>query len=215
MRHKRPLRAGFTLIELLLVVSILGIVMAIGSQTFVSVTSAWNERRTVAELDAQADLVLESIRRDVVDALSADVSGVAIQGHSRTVADQRTYPMAQHPDDELLIPVRAIDPNRSLAVPANVGYRVERNGATGTLVRTVGALGPDFPATNRLDLIPNARVLGFSVEFLAPGAGPLWVDSWTGPGMPAAVRVSLALEDIDRPNEYQSTRQLVIPVHVR
>ncbi len=210
-----PLRSGFTLLELLIVVTIFGLVMAIGTQTFVGVTAAWNDRRTVAELDAQADLALESIRRDVTDALSSEVSGVGIRGASRTVADPRTYPVPQHPDDELLIPVRAIDPNRSLAVPANIGYRVERAGATGTLVRTVGPLGTEFPATNRLDLMPNARVLGFSVEFLSPGADPLWVDSWTGTGMPAAVRVSLAVEDLDRPNEYQTTRQVVIPVHVR
>lgn len=206
---------GLTLLELLIVVTIFGAVMAIGSSTFVSVTAAWNERKTVAELDAQADLALESIRRDVTDALSADVAGVAIRGTTRTVSDSRSYPAAQHADDDLLIPIRAVDPNRALAVPASVGYRVERSGATGILVRTVGPLGTEFPNTNRIEAMPNVRVLGFSVEFLTPGPGQLWVDSWTEASMPAAIRVSLAVEDIDRPDQFQASRQIVIPVHVR
>ena len=60
-----------------------------------------------------ADLALESIRRDVTDALSADVAGVAIRGTTRTVSDSRSYPAAQHADDDLLIPIRAVDPNRA------------------------------------------------------------------------------------------------------
>jgi prepilin-type N-terminal cleavage/methylation domain-containing protein len=208
-------RSGFTLLELLIVVSISGLVMAIGSSTFVAVADAWNERKTVAELDAQADLALESIRRDVTDALSAEISGWTVRGSSNTVSDTRTYPPAQHEDDDLLIPIRAIDPNRTLAVPANVGYRVERNGETGVLVRTIGPLGEEFPTTNRTELMTNVRVEGFSVEFLSPDPGSFWVDEWSDSRPPAAVRVSVSVEDADRPNEFQITRQLVAAVRTR
>jgi len=197
------------------VVSILGVVTAVGTQTFVGVTQAWNERKALAELDAQADAVLESIRRDVTDALSADVAGVAIRATEGEVTDSRTFPEARHADDSMMIPVRAVDSNRAVAVPASVGYRVERTGESGVLVRTVGPLGKEFPTTNRLDLMPNARVLGFRVEFLADGSGALWTGAWTRPSMPAAVRVSLSIEDVDRPTQYQSSRQIVIPVRVR
>ena len=212
----RDKRGGFTLLELIIVVAISGVVMAIGSSTFVAVASAWNESKTVTELDAQADLALETIRRDITDALSAEVSGVAIRGASKTVSDSRTYPAAQHADDSLMIPIRALDPSRELSVPASVGYRVDRGaGATGVLVRTVGPLGTANPQTNRLEVMPGAVVQGFNVEYLVPGGNGLWVDEWTEPRMPAAVRISLAIEDTDRPNQFQSSRQIVIPVRVR
>jgi len=212
---RRGNRGGFTLLELVIVVSIFGVVMAIGSSTFVAVTSAWNERKTISELDAQADIALESIRRDIVDALSAEVSGTPIRGQSSTVSDSRSHPPAQYPDDSLVIPIRALDPNSSLAVPANAGYHVDRAGATGVLVRTVGPLGDTDPNTNRLEVMPGARVEGFNVEFLVPGRGGLWVDGWSESRMPAAVRISLSIEDLDRPTQFQSTRQIVIPVRVR
>jgi prepilin-type N-terminal cleavage/methylation domain-containing protein len=208
--------SGFTLIELLVVIGIISVVMAIGTSTFYSVMAAWNERQAIAELDAQADIALESIGRDIADALSHEVAGTTILGESSSVKDSRSYPAAEHPDDVLVVPIRAIDPNRPLAVPANVGYRVERsNVASGVLIRSVGPLGAEFPTTNRIELIPNAYVLGFSVEFLGSDAGALWASEWSGPRLPVAIRVSLALEDVDRPNQFQIARQAVFPVRVQ
>ena len=211
----RHCAAGFTLLELLVVVSIVGIVTAIGTSTFYGVMAAWNERRSIAELDAQADAALDSIRQDLAETLSYEVSGRSISGESRTVEDTRTFPPALHQDDQLLIPVRAIDPNRPLAVPANVGYRVERTGDSGILVRTIGSLGDGFPDTNRMELMPQARVLGFSVEFLATDSDALWMPAWSEQELPAAIRVSLSIEDIDRPAQFQVARQMVYPVRVR
>jgi prepilin-type N-terminal cleavage/methylation domain-containing protein len=213
--RRRRATGGFTLIEILVVIGIFGVVTAIGTSTFVSVTSAWNERKVIAELDAQAQLAIESIRQDVAAALSHEVAGVSLRGGDGEVQDGRTYPAAVHPDDDLSIPVQAVDPNAPLAVPANVGYRIERSGGTGVLVRTVGPLGAEFPTTNRLDLLPGAAVMGFSVEYLASGPGPIWVESWNGDGAPAAVRVSLSIQSLDRPNQFQVCRQAVIPVRVR
>ena len=216
MSERRPRESsGFTLLELLVVITIIGIVMAIGTSTFYGVMAAWNERRTVAELDAQADAVLESIRRDIADTLAYDVAAVPIHGDTATIEDTRTYPHAQHPDDTLLVPIRAVDPNRPLAVPANVGYRVERAADGGILMRTVGPLGGGFPTTNRSERMPPARVLGFSVEYLSTEPGALWTDAWSRGEMPAAIRVSLAIEDVDRPDQFQVARQMVFPVHVR
>jgi prepilin-type N-terminal cleavage/methylation domain-containing protein len=215
MMRRPSSAAGFTLLEILVVTGIIGVVSTIGVSTLLSVTSAWNERKAITDLDAQAEQALHSIRGDLAAALSYEVSGIPIQGSTREVSDDRTYPPARHRDDDLTIPVHAIDPSRPLAVPGNVGYRIERTGATGHLIRTIGPLGQGFPAGNRLDLLPEARVLGFSVEFLAPGPDALWVDGWDHAGMPAAVRVSLAIQDVGRPNQDQVTRQAVVPVHVR
>ena len=77
MRHT-PLRRsdGFTLLEILVVAAIIGVVMTMGTSTFVGVTRAWNEQRAITDLDDQARAALESIRQDVESTLSSEVSGL-------------------------------------------------------------------------------------------------------------------------------------------
>lgn len=206
---------GFTLLEILVSIAIFSVVTAIGTSTFVSVTSAWNEQKALAELDAQAQTALESIRQDIAATLSIDVAGIRMRGAHHEVTDGRTYPPATHADDEIWLPIQAIDPNSPLAVPALVGYRVERTGADGALVRTTGPLAGEFPTTNRLELLPRARLLGFKIEYLIPGSGPIWVETWNEDRLPSAVRVSMALQSTNRPNQFQISRQAVIPVRVK
>lgn len=214
MKCTMPRRAGFTLIELLVVLAIIGIVMTIGTSTFVTVTAAWHERRAISELDDQAETVLDSIGQDIASMISFDVSGVGIAGASREVKDSRTYPAASHADDEICIPVNAHDPARNVSTPGKVAYKVDRSGGTaGTIVRTVGPLSGEVPTGGRLELIP-ARVQGFSVEYLGGDVNAAWTDTWAGPGLPRAVRVSISLEHPVR-SEFQVARKAVFPVHVR
>lgn len=214
MMHTMPRRAGFTLIELLVVITIIGIVMTIGTSTFVTVTAAWHERRAISELDDQAQTVLDSIGQDIASMISFDVSGVGITGASREVKDDRTYPAAMHADDEICLPVNAFDPARNVSTPSKVAYRVDRSsGTTGVIVRTAGPLSADVPTGGRLDLI-SARVQGFSVEYLGGDTNAVWIDAWAGPGLPRAVRVSISLEHPVR-SEFQVARKAVFPVHVR
>lgn len=204
--------AGFTLLELLVVILIIGAVMTMGTSTFVTVTRVWNERRAISELDDQAQAALESIRADLASALSSDMSGAGLSGSSRDVKDNRTYPAGTHADDDLSFAVETPDAGRGSAALAKIGYRVERTGATGALVRTTGPITGEFPAGGRLELV-SARVQGFSVEYLGAGPGAVWSETWTGPGLPRAVRVGLALESSVR-SEFQTSRKAVIPIYV-
>jgi prepilin-type N-terminal cleavage/methylation domain-containing protein len=212
--NKMPRTHGFTLLELLVVIAIIGVVMTIGTSTFVAVTSAWHERRALTELDNQAQTVFDSIGEDIAATISYDVSAVGISGASREVKDDRTYPAATHADDEICLPANVFDTARNQTTPSKVAYRVDRaNGTTGTITRTAGPLAGDTPTGSRLDLIP-ARVQGFSVEYLGNDADVAWQDDWAGPGLPRAVRVSISLEDPVRP-EFQVARKAVFPIHVR
>lgn len=214
MMRTMPRRAGFTLLELLVVLTIIGIVMTIGTSTFVTVTAAWHERRAISELDNQAQLVLDSIGQDIASMISFEVSGVGVTGASREVKDDRTYPAATHADDEICLPVNAFDTTRNFSTPSKVAYKVDRTGGTtGPLVRTSGPLSGDMPTGARLELVP-ARVQGFSVEYLGSDPNAAWIDAWAGPGLPRAVRVSISLEHPVR-SEFQVARKAVFPVHVR
>ncbi len=208
--HRRS--AGFTLLEMLVVIMIIGAAMTMGTSTFVTVTQVWNERRAISELDGQAQAAIESIRADLASALSSDMSGVGLSGSSRELKDDRTYPPWAHADDDFSFAVESADAARGNAALAKIGYRVERTGATGTLVRTTGPISGEFPEGGRLELV-SARVQGFSVEYLAAGPGAAWSETWAGPGFPRAVRVGLALESSVRP-EFQTSRKAVIPIHV-
>jgi hypothetical protein len=96
-----------------------------------------------------------------------------------------------------------------------VGYRVERVSGAGQLLRTIGPLSEEFPAGGRIDLMPRARVLGFSVEYLAADStSSVWTRSWDGKTTPEALRVSISVEAPVR-SEFQISRKLVIPIHVR
>jgi len=213
MRCSQPRRnGGFTLLEILVVAGLIGLVMTIGTSTFVNVTRAWDERRAITDLDGQARAALESIRQDVSSTLSSEVSGLVLSGSSRTVTDDRSYPAATHADDDLVLAIESMDGIRGAATPMKVAYRVERSGAGGTLVRTTGGLSAEFPTGAPLDVI-TARVQGFSVEYLGRGPGAVWSETWAGPGMPGALRVSIALEHPVR-TEFQVARKAVFPIHV-
>jgi len=211
---RKPRRQrGFTLIELLVVLTILSVVSAVGTTAFVTVTAAWNEARAMTELDRQAEDVFQAIRKDVNALISHDLSGLSLTSESGEIEDDRKFPVIQLEDDRVSLPVRASEVSQSLEVAARVGYHVDRSGES-RLVRTIGPAAAEFPKTGRQDLTPRARVLGFNVEYLArtPGAG--WVREWTRTEPPAALRVSVSMEDTDR-SDFQIARKVVIPVKTR
>ena len=207
-------RGGFTLLEVLVVIAILGIVSGLGTSAFVTITSAWNERKSITQLDAQAQQAFESIRRDLSDALSYELSAMAIRGTRHDAVDTATVPAAHNADDIIAIPVQGASAGRARQRAALVGYRMDRGTGAGTLVRTIGALEAEFPTTGRLEIIPGAHTVAFRLEYLSNDPGRLWVGDWQGAGHPGAVRVSLTLEDPDRPY-IQISRKAVLRVHVR
>ena len=207
-------RAGFTLLEVLVVLTILGVVSTLGISAFVTVMSAWNEGKTLTELDAQAEEAFEEIRRDLADALSYELSGVALRGTSGDAIDTDTVPAAHNADDSVSIPIQGAAVGRARQRAEMVGYRVDRGTAEGSLIRTVGSLDEDFPTTGRQEVIARARTVAFRAEYLSDDPGRLWESEWHGPGHPKAVRISLTLEDRDRPG-IQISRKAVLRVHVR
>lgn len=213
--HNRSL--GFTLLEMLVVISILGVVTALGASAFVSVTASWNAQKRITDLDAQAIQALDSIRADLTNTLSEELSAVGLRGLSRERRDESTFPAAVYPDDQLTFPIQSMDPTQSLAVPAKVGYRVDRSSGQGILVRTLGPLDQGFPSSNTQQVIPRAYVLGFSLEYLTAHDGDdgLWTPQWDQNRLPDAVRVTLVLQDPDRPEQIQITRTGVVPIRVR
>ena len=207
-------RGGFTLLELLVVIAILSIVSGLGTSAFVSVSSAWNERKSITELDAQAQRAFESIRRDLSDTLSYELSGIAIRGERHDAVDVSTVPAAHNADDTIAIPVQGASAGRARQRAALIGYRIDQGATGGSLMRTVGDLEKEFPTIGRQEIIPGVHTIAFRVEYLSSDPGPLWVGGWPGPGHPGAVRISLTLEDLDRP-DFQISRKAVLRVHVR
>ena len=207
-------RAGFTLLEVLVVLTILGVVSTLGTSAFVTVTSAWNERKALAELDAQAEEAFDTIRRDLADALSYELSSVAITGRSRDAVDTDTVPAAHNADDSVSIPVQGAAAGRTRQEAAMVAYSVDRGAAEGSLIRTAGSLDDNFPTTGRQEVIPRAHTVAFRAEYLSDDPDRLWETEWHGPGHPKALRISLTLEHPDRP-DLQISRKAVIRVHVR
>ena len=207
-------RGGFTLLEVLVVIAILGIVSGLGTSAFVTINSAWSERKSITELDAQAQQAFDSIRRDLSDALSYELSAMAIRGTRHDAIDTATVPAAHNADDIIAIPVQGASAGQARQRAALVGYRMDRGAGNGSLVRTIGDLEAAFPTTGRLEIIPGAHTIAFRLEYLSNDPGRLWVGDWQGAGHPAAVRVSLTLEDPDRP-DIQISRKAVLRVHVR
>lgn len=207
-------RAGFTLIELLVVLSILSVVTTLGTTAFITITTAWNEQKIMAELDQLAQDAFAAIERDLSDTLSYELSGVAIAGTNRNQRDDGAWRETYNADDVFSIPIQGSSAQRTRQRSAKVGYYVDRSSGGASLVRTIGGLYKGFPTTGREDLIPRASAIAFRVEYLSKDPDKLWVAGWDRAGHPEAIRLSLTLEDPDRP-EFQVSRKTVLRVHVR
>ena len=213
-RFDNKSKAGFTLIELLVVLSILSVVTTLGTTAFITITTAWNEQRALIALDREAQKVFETIERDLSDTLSQELSGVTITGANRDQKSTGTWPETHLADDALSIPIQGSAAQRTRQRSARVGYYIDRSAGGASFVRTTGKLSEGFPTTGRQDLIPDVRTIAFRVEYLTDDPEKVWVPTWNRAAHPEAIRLSLTLEDADRP-EFQLSRKAVMRVHVR
>jgi len=214
LRGSEGARRGFTLLEVLVVIVILSVVSGLGTSAFVTITSAWNDQQSMSQLNAMAEDVFSAIATDFSDTLSHDLSGVPISGASRDSVDTRTVPAAHNADDTLVIPIQGAAAGRTRERLATVGYRIDRSAATMPLLRTLGELGDKTPGANGQSLVPGARTLAFRVEYLSEKPGRLWIQEWNGADHPRAVRVSITLQDLNRP-DLQLSRKSVMHIHVQ
>ena len=212
-RVNRRSSAGFSLFELLVVMSIMAVVTGIGTRTFFLMTSQWNNLKSMADLDAIAYSAFQSMQDDFAEVLSAELSGVSI----RAFAEEYTHDPLLQPfrADEIVLPVQtAIDEGEFKSV-GSIRYHVVRDETEGTygLYRSVGTLTAGLPIGARSPIITRANVLSLRYEFLGGESGE-WQFGWESPQLPAAVRLSLTLADLNR-SDLQISRKTVFPIHVR
>ncbi len=210
----RARKQGFTLLELLVVLAILGVVTGLGTSAFVTVTAVWNETKSLTDLDAQAEEAFRSIGRDLSDTLSYDLSKLSIVGTRQEIVNTNTVPAAHDANDTVAVPIQGASLGRTRLRAAMVGYRVDRDLSKGSLIRTQGDLDGKFPTTGQQNVLPLAHTIAFRVEYLSDESDQHWLAVWHGPGHPEAIRVSLVLEDPDRP-DFQISRKKVFRIHVR
>ncbi len=198
---KRSVR-GFTLIEIIMVLALMGIATSMGVTVFYKAIDAWSKVETRAELNAKASNIFESIRKDLTEAASAKVSGVAVKSAKGVALAAKDAAAAE--SDILTIPVST---DKGLV---SVTYRLApTEGGGSALARVVGD-EKRLPAPN--DYVQNS-VAALKIEFLAQEANSNWQPAWDKPVMPAAIRVSMLISDPDRPY-LKISRKAVFPVKV-
>lgn len=220
-RHQAP--AGFSLIELLVVMAILSVVTALGTQTFFGVTDAWGKSKIRKELESTATRAFEDMALDFADVLSADLSGIPLIG-IRGDWESREQPYLDRvllADDSVVLPIQSSGIGERPLTGGTVMYRVMREKEPGdekrnhSLVRTVGNLGAKRPPEGgRLDIIApgDADVLRLRIEY-ADDEGK-WCRVWRRPKLPRAVRVSMTLAHPVR-FDIQIARKAVFAINVR
>lgn len=212
-RPKQPgTGAGFTLIELIVVFSVMGIVTGLGTSAFFTMTSAWHDAKTLAELDAMAGAAFHGLQEDMADVISADLSGAYVRGFRRDSTDPRFFDR-ELADDQIILPLQSSGMGQGTLAGGTVLYQVVRSEGRHRLTRSVGEAGAETPLGNPQRVIDGADVLRLRIEYAAEGESG-WLPQWQRQATPRAVRVSMTLADPFRP-DLQISRKAVFAIYVR
>lgn len=200
-------RAGFTLIELLVVIAVLGVVTSIGVRAFIAVSDGWRTQEVRLRLNAKAVSALDELQSKLALTVSSQLGGVAISGVTRTEEGKR-YGRVALEDDRLTVPVQLAATPGSPAERYLVTYSIDRDSGLPKLVRSESRLDSD--AGDSVVFEVTAGVMAMRFEYFD---GAAWQRTWSQPKNPQAVRVSLVVQDEDRPYE-QMARTAVLPIRV-
>lgn len=208
---------GFTLLELLLVISIMGVLTWIGTGTFVKITSHWREVKALVDLQIMIDTAFESIRADFSHIESSELSGQSLEGLRRELAgeavDKERFNDRVLANDRITFSVQSQPINSDRLVTQRISYYIVREGSRHRLVRSTVD-----PATNRptqeFSLIDGAQAVRLRFEYASNDGAEGWLDRWDRPSLPRAIRVSLMIEDPNRPDR-QLARKAVFGNEVR
>lgn len=219
-RRHPEIRSGFSLVELLVVMAILSVVTALGSQAFFRVTDAWTKTKILQDLDSAADQAFEIMAHDFADVLSSELSGIPMIGvRGDWESRERRFFDRMFADDSIILPIQSSGIGEGNLTGGTLMYAVRRKRGEDrmehSLVRTVGPLTTASPPEG--GLLPvispdRADVLRLRIEYADPQGE--WQPSWRDPTLPRAVRVSMTLA---HPDQYdrQVSRKAVFPIHVR
>lgn len=206
-------KSGFTLIEMLVVIGILGVITGIGARMFSGMLSHWNAVERRIEIDTVADQVFDDLRQDVASIVPSSLAGAGMVGARESAQVPVPGPRSAFrtvDSDRLAFPVLLrTEDNRS--VTATVTYFVQHRteDQISRLVRKVetpdGLSATSSPAWGR-------GITEFRVEF-ADESG--WVETWSKPGLPTAVRIHLVVVDPITGLNEEIARKAVFPVHPR
>ena len=207
-------RRGFTLVEMITVLAVLTVVSTLGTMAYLQIDGRWRTVHKRAELHAAADAIFVQMRGDFANLLAPRRTGLSLSGETDTYRDQDLggYWQVAFDDDRLVLPVELFNAAEGVAERRRVAYRVDRTASPPVLVRAERPLDAAEPAVSVTPLPAGHApgVLAMAVEYFKDGE---WRRTWDRAGAPDAVRVSLTLRDINRPNE-QIARRAVFAVQV-
>lgn len=208
---------GFTLLELLLVISIMGVLTWIGAGTFVKITSHWREVKAMSDLELLIDTAFDSMREDFNHLESSELSGQSLVGIRSELAgeevDRERFIDRVLADDRVTFSVQSKPLNSERLVTQRISYSVLRDGSRHRLVRsTINSAKNEVGQV--FSLIDGAQAVRLRIEYAGDSSAEGWLDRWNRQALPRAIRVSLMIEDPQRPDR-QLARKAVFGNEVR
>jgi hypothetical protein len=127
----------------------------------------------------------------------------------RAMEEGKRYGRVPLEDDRLVLPISAYNPVSGGMERMTVMYHIDRQGVP-RLVRTMqGGYTKSDPAGAKEILAGMALSVRFECY-----DGTEWKAGWDAPTHPLAIRCSVTVSNVDRPDE-QIARTATFPVHVR
>jgi type II secretion system protein J len=195
-------RNGFTLLELLTVLAVLSVVSTLGVTAFFKITDYWQVTTLRQQMHVNSEQAFGSMRDDFGNLLSYQLSGFALSGTAR-LEDEKRYGRVPLEDDAVVFPITYVNPLTEQREQRMVRYGIDRVGVVPRLVRHTGPLGSERPSDQE-EVIAEG-VLSMRCSYFD---GAQWRSEWPAGPLPEAVRVSLVMQDPDRPYEQIARTQV-------